>query len=448
MRKHMQRMLSLIFVVVLSCGMVQGCKSSGEKAVPAATEPVSEPTELHQPTQGQTESTEPQTQSQSVSTETQPIKPTQAQSTQTQSEQAQTGQMQTIKPTQIQPTQTKPLQIQPSVPQQVFATAVKNTVNLSWSAAENADGYVIYRKKKTDKNFQKIGTVTGKILFTDAGLKAGEIYVYKIQAYHKVNQKTAYSQDSKMVTVQTAKKGISTIRNFLKTALQPVGSTMYVWGGGWNKEDTGSGIDAVSIGVSPAWAAFAAKQDADYDYNKTKYQIRNGLDCSGYVGWTVYNILNTKAGNEGYVMKAKSMAKTLSQKGFGTYRDKEKVTDHCAGDIMSSACSDCSHVWIVLGECKDGSVVLLHASPPGVEIDGTVSAKGEKNSEAVRLARKYMQKYYPEWQKKYPDRSRPETYLSHYCQMRWDISGNHVMTDPDGYRNKSAAEILEDLFGE
>ena len=35
----------------------------------------------------------------------------------------------------------------------------------------------------------------------------------------------------------------ATIENLLYTALQPVGSTMYIWGGGWDGEDSGSGAN-------------------------------------------------------------------------------------------------------------------------------------------------------------------------------------------------------------
>ena len=34
------------------------------------------------------------------------------------------------------------------------------------------------------------------------------------------------------------------LTDFLRTAMEPVGSTMYIWGGGWNSEDNGSGEDA------------------------------------------------------------------------------------------------------------------------------------------------------------------------------------------------------------
>lgn len=59
----------------------------------------------------------------------------------------------------------------------------------------------------------------------------------------------------KKVTVTTDLSS-STLKTLLLTALEPVGSTMYVWGGGWNKADTGAGIEAVSIGVTSKWKAF------------------------------------------------------------------------------------------------------------------------------------------------------------------------------------------------
>ena len=57
-----------------------------------------------------------------------------------------------------------------------------------------------------------------------------------------------------------------------------------------------------------------------------------------------------------------------------------------------------------------------------------------------------MKKYYPVWYKKFGDCSRGISYLTDYHQMRWDISGKSVMTDPDHYRKKSAEQILKDLF--
>ena len=73
----------------------------------------------------------------------------------------------------------------------------------------------------------------------------------------------------------------------LKTSIQPVGSTMYIYGGAWNEADDGAGVEAVTMGLSPRWAEYAAMQNASYNYRNTRYQIHDGLDCSGYVGWVM-----------------------------------------------------------------------------------------------------------------------------------------------------------------
>ena len=65
---------------------------------------------------------------------------------------------------------------------------------------------------------------------------------------------------------------------------------------------------------------FFQKQTSSYDYRTTKYQIANGLDCSGYVGWCVYNILNTTNGKPGYVMLAQKMAKNFASRAGGSIR--------------------------------------------------------------------------------------------------------------------------------
>lgn len=228
------------------------------------------------------------------------------------------------------------------------------------------------------------------------------------------------------------------ILQFLKTALLPVGKTMYVWGGGWNEEDTGAGIEAVTLGVSERWAKFAGEQDSDYDYKTTRYMIHDGLDCSGFVGWAVYNVLETENGRDGYVMSSTKMAEEFSKLGLGTFIPKEDVQNHKVGDIMSMS----GHVWISLGECSDGSVLLLHASPPGVIICGTSLPNGEK-SDAVLLAEKIMSENYPEWYEKFPECSRPHSYLTASSQMRWN---SETLTDTEGLLEMTAYEIADLLF--
>ena len=50
------------------------------------------------------------------------------------------------------------------------------------------------------------------------------------------------------------------LAKLLLLAKEPLCNTMYVWGGGWNEADTGAGLEARSLDVSPAWASFASKQ--------------------------------------------------------------------------------------------------------------------------------------------------------------------------------------------
>jgi cell wall-associated NlpC family hydrolase len=232
--------------------------------------------------------------------------------------------------------------------------------------------------------------------------------------------------------------GIKSIANLLMTGKQPIGKTMYIWGGGWNEADTGAGVEAVHIGVSSTWAEFAASQNASYDYKNTRYQIHNGLDCSGFIGWTVYNVLNNTNGGTGYVMKATTMAQTFSENGWGTYTPAGKVKDWKPGDVMSMK----GHVWFSLGMCEDGSVVVMHASPPGTRICGTNLSDGSK-SQAVKLAESYMSKYYPNWYAKYPDCSETINYLSDSGQMRWNTK---TLSDAEGIQKMNAKQVLEFLY--
>ena len=138
------------------------------------------------------------------------------------------------------------------------------------------------------------------------------------------------------------------------------------------------------------------------------------------------------------------MARTYSSWGWGSYKSARAFKDWRAGDVMSLAAG---HVYIVIGGCSDGSVVLVHSSPKGVMINGTVSSAGKVKSKAWKLARKYMKKYYPEWYKKFPDVSRGRQSLTGYSRMRWHLgTKNSVMSDPDGLRKMNASQVLKVIF--
>lgn len=229
------------------------------------------------------------------------------------------------------------------------------------------------------------------------------------------------------------------LAKLLLLAKEPLCNTMYVWGGGWNEKDTAAGPEACSLGVSPAWKAFAAIQDTSYDYKKTRFQIHDGLDCSGFIGWLIYNLFETENGREGYVFPACRVAHELSMRGYGIFTPAGQVTTWQAGDILSSP----DHVWLSLGMCEDGSVVMLHATPPGVILSGTKLPNGNKESLAEELAARYMQTYYPKWYEKFPKHSREYKCLLESGRMRWD---KNMLTDEWGLRNMCAKDILAWMF--
>ena len=110
------------------------------------------------------------------------------------------------------------------------------------------------------------------------------------------------------------------------------------------------------------------------------------------------------------------------------------------------------HVWIVLGTCEDGSILLVHSSPPGVSVCGTpVPRKTEKtgnaemeNSKAIILAEDYMTNHHAKWQEKYPNRSVGENYVEDVVVFRWS---ENIMSDAERMQNLSAEEILERITG-
>ena len=277
----------------------------------------------------------------------------------------------------------------------------------------------------------------------------------------------------------SGKAGERTLKNYLKTALEPVGTTLYVYGAGWDWQDDLSSNQSMTIGLSQSWIDFFQQQDANYTYKNSadpahSYYPHNswnqyyyaGVDCSAYIGWTVYNVMHTESTtndlSDGYVMSAVKMAKTFADKGWGTWtRD---IKSFKPGDIFSMS----GHVWTVLGVCDDGSIVFLHSTPSdskagqgggGVQLSAlNPNSDDDKNCEAYKLVTKYMTKYYPEWSERYdavlrsydsyaaPATGSPfkETWSGNFS---WNLDGTGL-TDPDGYADMSAAEILADLFGD
>lgn len=304
-------------------------------------------------------------------------------------------------------------------------------------------------------------------------LKVGYAYCITIQD-DKVTaaRKLASDPEAAYAPPVHGAPGLRTVKNFLLTALEPVGTTLYVFGGGWDWQDEGTAPQARTLGVSPDWTRFFRNQDALYTYKDRDGKEENrdpkssyypfgeinqyyyaGLDCSGYVGWAVYNTLETENGNAGYVLGANRMARRFAELGLGTCTREEPLAPALRpGDIVSMD----GHVWISLGVCADGSGVILHSTPsmsrmgqPGGGVQ--IGAVGQDETcEAYRLADRYMAAYYPAWHERYPTALKsPELYFA----LKLEENGRFawrpdVVPDPDGIRNMTPAQALALLFGE
>ena len=240
-----------------------------------------------------------------------------------------------------------------------------------------------------------------------------------------------------VIQKENSQKKTATIEKMLKTALEPIGSTMYIWGGGWNVADDDSGAGSTRIGISLQWKAFANQQDESYNFEEHRFERENGLDCSGYVGWVLYNTFEEEKNQPGYVTLSTDLAESLANRGWGKLIHNPKK--FLPGDVVSME----GHVWICLGTCADGSVLLAHSSPPGVSICGTSvpkqSTEIQAESMAQTLATEFMSTYYSDWQKKYPNRAVSNVFLENVSVFRWSES---IMTDAKEMQELSAEEII------
>ena len=310
-------------------------------------------------------------------------------------------------------------------------------------------------------------------------LKEGYSYTVTIEDGTVTAAEEIKTGENEYSPVVSGNPGELTLTNFLRTALEPCGTTLYIYGGGWDWQDVGSGLQTRTIGVSPDWVRFFEANGADYTY-KEKDGDENqadpessfypyggyneyyyaGLDCSGYLGWALYNTFETESGKEGYVGGSTKFAKRLSEKGLGKWTQDIKMPDGQngyemkPGDIMSIN----GHVWISLGTCDDGSVVIIHSTPsmsrqeqPGGGVQ--ISAVGyDENCEAYALANKYMSELYPEWYERYPiylcDPDRYFTFEGEDAgRFSWETdNGGEGLNDPDRIQSKKPKEVLSFLF--
>lgn len=233
--------------------------------------------------------------------------------------------------------------------------------------------------------------------------------------------------------------GTRTIKNYLAGALQPVGQALYVWGGGWT--------DATRKGVSPMWKQWYDSQDSDYDYHNwndlSAANRAKGLDCSGFVGWAAYQAMHSTSGEGyGYTVVSGDVGPSYRSRGWGSILTQASLASSNykfqPGDIGYNS----GHTWIVLGQCSDKSLVIVHSTPnAGCQISGTPTPDGTYNSQAIALAEQYMARY--PGVSKYDYHESSGNYIRNGNYFRWNTN---TLSDPEGYKNMTADQILADLF--
>lgn len=273
-------------------------------------------------------------------------------------------------------------------------------------------------------------TSTG-VMVTGVVTISGKKYEFNTSTGYLIGEITAVKTDT-----ATSSK---TIKNYLIGALQPVGQALYVWGGGWN--------DSTRKGISSTWVSWYDSQSSSYDYSKYKdlstTTRAKGLDCSGFVGWAAYQVMQTKSGvGYGYTVVASDVGSYYESLGWGeVLSQKDLAADDYTlqpGDVGFNS----GHTWIVLGQCSDKSAVIIHSTPnAGCQLSGTTTPDGDYDSEAIALAKKYMAKY--SGFTKYEYHTSCGNYIRNGQYFRWNTS---TLSDPNGYKNKTAVKILADLY--
>lgn len=307
-----------------------------------------------------------------------------------------------------------------------FAKISNNTYYFYSGSGKMATGWLTNSKGEKRYFDEKTG-----VMYTGIHTIDGKDYTFDSDGVLQIN----YNPENGPV-IST---GTKTIKNYLAGALQPVGQALYVWGGGWN--------DSTRKGVSPVWQQWYASQDSSYDYNNYRdlstANRAKGLDCSGFVGWAAYQVMQSKSGvGSGYTVVSGEIGSYYNSLGWGSIITQANLASTnyklYPGDIGYND----GHTWIVLGQCSDKSVVIVHSTPQaGCQISGTPTPSGDYSSEAIALAQKYMSRY-PGYTK-YDYHTSSGNYIRQGNFLRWNTS---TLSDPDGYRNMSAAQILADLF--
>ena len=239
-------------------------------------------------------------------------------------------------------------------------------------------------------------------------------------------------------TVTRMPGSAKTVRNYLLNGLQACGRVLYIWGGGWTQSTV--------KGVPSSWTNWYNSQDSTYNFNNyrdlsTANRVK-GLDCSGFVGWTTYQTMQTISGATSYTVVSGSVGGSYVNRGFGTIITQSQLRADGYKLYPGDIGYDAGHVWMIVGQCKDKSCVVLHSIPQaGVQLSGTPTPSGNYDSQAVQLCNRYMS-IYPGFTR-FPYETSCGNYVTRSNYFRWYRS---TLADPEGFMSKNANQVLSSLF--
>lgn len=95
----------------------------------------------------------------------------------------------------------------------------ETSITVNWGAVNGANGYQIYRRLKTEKNYRRVKTILDSSIkkWTDNNLESGKDYYYAIRSYKKYNGQIFYSGYIKIPT-STLPSAVKNLKTASRTA--------------------------------------------------------------------------------------------------------------------------------------------------------------------------------------------------------------------------------------
>ena len=84
-------------------------------------------------------------------------------------------------------------------------------ITLSWTKADDAYGYRVFRYVLSEKTWKAIKT-TGELTYTDTDVEAGGVYYYTVRAYRYINSKAVFSSNSNTVKTIVPPEKVTDVR--------------------------------------------------------------------------------------------------------------------------------------------------------------------------------------------------------------------------------------------